>query len=212
MGTSTTHVLMVGAGGHARVCLEALADAGHEVVGCVSRDGTSVPGLPCAVVGADDDLAAAAATSGATHAFVAIGDNAVRAAAAARCAAAGLPLVNAVSRFAMVSPSAVVGAGVAVFAGAVLNAHATVADGAIVNTRASIDHDCTVGAFAHVSVGVSLAGGVHVGERAMVGIGATVLPGRTIGADAVVGGGAVVVRDVAAGSTVVGVPAREVAS
>lgn len=201
---------MVGAGGHARVCVEALHDAGHEVVGCVSRDGSAVPGLPCPVVGTDADLAAAAAAVGATHAFVAIGDNAARSAAAVRCHQAGLPLVNAISRFAMVSPSATVGVGVAIFAGAVLNAHASVEDGVIVNTRASVDHDGTVGAFAHVSVGVSLAGGVSIGERALVGIGSVVLPGCTIGPDAVVGGGAVVVRAVAAGTTVVGVPARTV--
>ena len=201
-------VLMVGAGGHARVCLEALHDAGHQVVGCVSRDGVSAPGMPCPNVGADGDLAAAAAACGATHAFVAIGDNVARSAAATRCKSAGLPLVNAISRFAMVSPSATIGEGVAVFAGAVLNAHSSVADGAIVNTRASVDHDGAVGAFAHVSVGVALAGGVTIGERALVGIGAVVLPGLTVGRDAVVGGGAVVVHDVAPGSTVVGVPAR----
>ena len=207
---ATVRVLMVGAGGHARVCLEALHDSGHEVIGCVSRDGASVVGLPCPNLGADDDLAAAAASGRATHAFVAIGDNAARAAAAARCLEAGLPLVNAVSRFAMVSADATLGDGVAVFAGAVLNAHTAVADGAIINTRASVDHDGSVGAFAHVSVGVGLAGGVTVGDRALLGIGAVVLPGCTVGSGAVVGAGAVVIRDVPPGVTVIGVPARSV--
>jgi len=204
-----SRVLMVGAGGHARVCLDALRDSGHDVVGCVSRDGAASVGLACAVVGTDDDLTGAAATCGATHAFVAIGDNQARRAASARCADAGLDLVNAVSRFAMIADSAVLGSGVAVLPGAVVNAAARLADGAIVNTRASVDHDNRIDAYAHVSVGVALAGSVHVGEGALVGIGAVVLPGLSIGAGAVVGGGAVVVDDVAAGATVVGVPARE---
>ena len=39
-------VVVFGAGGHARVCLEALAACPDiEVVGCVSRDGTGVAGL-----------------------------------------------------------------------------------------------------------------------------------------------------------------------
>jgi len=205
-------VLLVGAGGHARVCLDALVDSGHDVVGCVSRDGTAVVGLPCPVVGADGDLSQAAAACAATHAFVAIGDNTARQAAAARCRAAGLPLVNAVSKYAMVADSARLGVGVAVFAGAVLNAGASVADGVIVNTRASVDHDNVIDSFAHVSVGVALAGGVHIGERALVGIGSVVLPGLSVGSDAVVGGGAVVVCDVPAGVTVVGVPAKQVQS
>ncbi|MEQ1699011.1 MAG: NeuD/PglB/VioB family sugar acetyltransferase [Ilumatobacteraceae bacterium] len=206
----SARVLVVGASGHARVCIEALHDSGHMVVGCVSRDGVGAIGLPCPVIATDADLAAAAAACGADSAFVAIGDNAGRAAASERCAAAGLPLVNAISRFAMVSSSATLGRGVAILAGVVVNAGATVDDGVIVNTRASVDHDCSVGAFAHVAVGVSLAGGVRVGRQAFLGIGAAVLPGCVIGANSTVGGGAVVIADVAPGITVVGVPARPV--
>ena len=47
-----------------------------------------------------------------------------------------------------------------------------------------------------------------VGEGALVGIGASVAPGCAIGARATVGAGAAVVRDIPAGATAVGVPAR----
>lgn len=207
-GTQPARVLVVGAGGHARVCIEALTDSGHDVVGCVSRDGVGVVGLPCRVLGREADLELLAEQAGVRHAFVAVGDNAARERVSERCRAAGLQLVNAVSRFAMVSPAAELGVGVAVLAGAVVNPSAIIADGAIINTRASIDHDVYVGPFAHVAVGVSLAGGVTVGERSLLGVGACVVPLARIGADAVVGAGAAVVADVAAGTTVVGVPAR----
>jgi len=48
----------------------------------------------------------------------------------------------------------------------------------------------------------------HVGFRASIGTGAVILGGVTIGEGAVVGAGAVVTRDVAAGTVVVGNPAR----
>jgi len=51
-----------------------------------------------------------------------------------------------------------------------------------------------------------------VGRRASIGSGAGVLAGVRIGAGALVGAGAVVTRDVAAGETVAGVPARALAA
>ena len=47
-----------------------------------------------------------------------------------------------------------------------------------------------------------------VGDRVTIGTGARVLGGITVGDDAVIGAGAVVLKDVPAGATVAGVPAR----
>ncbi|MGX4640230.1 sugar O-acetyltransferase [Massilia sp. SYSU DXS3249] len=51
---------------------------------------------------------------------------------------------------------------------------------------------------------------VSIGRNVWIGGGAIILPGVTIGDDAIVGAGSVVTRDVPAGSTVVGNPARVV--
>lgn len=51
---------------------------------------------------------------------------------------------------------------------------------------------------------------VRIGENVWIGSGAIILPGVTIGDDAIIGAGSVVARDVAAGTTVIGNPARSV--
>lgn len=49
---------------------------------------------------------------------------------------------------------------------------------------------------------------VHIGSDVWIGGGAIILPGLTVGDDSVIGAGSVVTRDVPAGATVVGNPAR----
>ena len=200
-------VIVIGAGGHARVAIEVLRANGHEIIGCLSREGTPGAVLDVSVLGPDSELEQRI-VAGQRDVFVGIGDNIARLALARRVMVAGGVLVTAVSGRAVVSTSAVVGAGTLVMPGAIVNAGTVLGEVVIVNTNASIDHDCTVREAAHIAPGVAVAGGVTIGECALIGIGSCVVPGVVVGDYAVVGAGAAVVRDVAAGSTVVGVPAR----
>lgn len=200
----------MGAGGHARVCIEALEDdPDNRVLGCISREGAS-EGRAAPIVGSDADLERVAAKLRATHVFVAIGDNHRRAMLTERCTDAGLRLVSAISRFAHVSPTAEIGGGVALLPGSLVNAAAVVHDGVVLNTNAAIDHDCVVGAFSHLAPAATIAGEVTVGREVLIGIGAKVIPGVSIGDRAVIGAGSVVVHDVPSGMTVVGTPARPI--
>lgn len=59
------------------------------------------------------------------------------------------------------------------------------------------------------ATGVESGRPISIGRNVWIGGGAILLPGVTIGDDAVVGAGSVVTRDVPAGATVVGNPARQ---
>ncbi|HEY1629263.1 MAG TPA: acetyltransferase, partial [Tepidisphaeraceae bacterium] len=75
-----------------------------------------------------------------------------------------------------------------------------------------IDHECEIGEASHICPGAALAGRVRVGNGVFVGLGANILPCLNIGDHAIIGAGATVIRDVPAGATVVGIPARIIKS
>jgi sugar O-acyltransferase (sialic acid O-acetyltransferase NeuD family) len=204
----------LGAGGHCRVLLDALAlMGGVEVVGLTDETlapGTSVAGAP--VLGKDIWLGSAH-TERVTHAFVAVGstgDASVRERLFASILHHGLQPLTIVHPDATISPQSELGQGVCVLARAVVNAAARIGPNVIINTGAVVEHDCLVGGHTHVAPGALLAAGVRVGAGAHIGLGAVILQGRTLGDRCVVGAGAVVTRDVEPASVVYGAPARRI--
>ncbi len=123
----------------------------------------------------------------------------------------GLPddvYATVVHPLAAVSPDSTVGAGSVLHAGVVLTAAVTVGRHVYAMPHVVLTHDDEVGDAATFGAGVRLAGGVRVGAAAYLGSGALVREHRRIGAGALVGMGSVVVRDVPAGQTWAGNPAR----
>lgn len=77
------------------------------------------------------------------------------------------------------------------------------------NLYSYVEHDCVIGDFVTFAPAVRCNGNVTIGDGAYVGSGAVIRQGLSIGAGAVIGMGAVVTRDVPAGQTWVGNPARQ---
>ena len=206
-------VIGLGAGGHAKVVIEALlAVGGVELHGLLDPNpalrGTRVLGLP--VLG-NDDLLPQLARSGVSGFFMGVGslgDARLRQRLFAWALSLGVEPVTVIHPRAVVSPSARVGRGTCIFAGAVVNAETILGENVILNSGALVEHDCQIGDHVHVATGACLGGGVVVGEGAHIGLGACVRQGIRVGRQSLVGAGAVVVKDVPEAVVVAGIPAR----
>jgi sugar O-acyltransferase (sialic acid O-acetyltransferase NeuD family) len=105
------------------------------------------------------------------------------------------------------------GEGVVVCAGSILTVNIEVEPHVQINLDCTVGHDAVLQAYSTLSPGVHISGNVILEVCSFLGTGAVTVQGLperplVIGADSVVGAGAVVTKNVAAGVTVVGIPAR----
>lgn len=197
-------LVMMGAGGHAKVLLALVRAAGRVIVGVcdpalVRGSGTTWRGV--AVLG--DDMALACWPCDKVELINGLGQlvgGRARADLFARLTGAGFVFPPLLHPAAWVAPDVQLAPGVQVMAGAVVQPDCRVGANSIVNTGARLDHDCEIGANVHIAPGATLCGGVCIGDGAFIGSGATLIQGVVVGAAAVVGAGVTVTRALAPGA------------
>ncbi|WP_164019469.1 acetyltransferase [Pyxidicoccus trucidator] len=206
-----TAVVIIGAGSYGVVYKEYLeADGRWDVRAFLDDDpamqGTTVGGLP--VLGTTAELPSLR-ERGIEGAFAPIGNNSVRVQFLARARAAGLRTPNFVHASVITASTPRPDSGVYILAGTVIMPLVQIGEFVMISMGVKIAHHTTLERGVFLSTGVNVGAGIHVGERAFLGIGCTVVTKvRSLGADSMIGAGAVVLKDVPAGITVVGVPAR----
>lgn len=211
-------VIIWGGKGQAKVLREALDPRTHRIVAVFDRNPElASPFADVPIFHGNEGFESWLAREldrASVMALVAIGGNrgVDRLAIQSRLRAAGLEIGCVIHPSAYVARDAALGAGAQILAQSALASQSRLGEACILNTGATVDHECVLGDGVHVGPGAHLAGCVEVGSRVLIGIGAVVLPKVRIGDGAVIGAGAVVLNDVAAGTVVVGNPARPIHS
>ncbi|WP_199181241.1 acetyltransferase [Chromobacterium alticapitis] len=202
-------LVLLGAGGHARVLLALMRAAGYSVLGVcdphlASSGASRWEGLD--VLGDD---AALLDRLGPERVALVLGigqlsTGSLRERLYDLWRGRGYAFPALVHPAAWIAGDALLSDGVQVMAGAIIQPGCAIGENSTINTRASIDHDCHIAAHVHVAPGATLCGSIHVDEGAFIGAGSVLVQGVRVGERAVVGAGTTLVRDLGPRQIIIG--------
>jgi len=198
-------ILLVGAGGHAKACIDVIEQQKmFEVIGLVGDEnetGGTILGYP--IIGTDAELPKLFKQS--ANALVTTGQiktPETRIRLFDLLTQAGFNLPSVISPQAYVSNHAKIGSGSIVLHGAIVNAGAVIGDNCIINSRSLVEHDAMVGHHCHISTGAIINGDVSIGSGTFVGSGSVVRESIVIGERCVIGMGQLITGDCAANTQI----------
>lgn len=120
----------------------------------------------------------------------------------------GFSFPSFISKNVWLSKHVQVGEGVIIYPGVSINYETIVEDFVILNMNCAIGHNCLVSKYCTLAPGVNFAGFTKLEEGVDIGIGVSSKQNILVGAFSIVGGQSMLIKNVAANSTVAGVPAH----
>lgn len=161
------HDLMIlGAGGHGRTLYEMAKLLGYQDIVFLDDNTSPMTDINKIIIGKISELNFH--IDKAKKIAIGIGNNNVREQLHRQLISLNILPVTLIHPAAFVSPSAIIADGAMVLAGAVVGANVKLGEGTIVNSHSTVDHDSTLDDFAHLGVGVHLAGSAIIGKSAFL--------------------------------------------
>lgn len=198
-------VIIIGAGGHAKVIADIIYKSGDNLIGFLD-DNLANKGkeiyLGKKVLGTTKDIE----NYNKNYFIIGIGNNSIRKKINNEN---NLKLYTAIHPSAIIAQDVKIGIGSVIMAGVVINPGTVIGKNCIINTCSSLDHDNLLEDYVHISPGAHLAGTVSVKEGTWICTGAIIKNNITIGKNNIIGAGSVVIKDIIdENTTYIGVPAR----
>ena len=199
-------VVIIGAGGHAKVIADIIIKSGDEVVGFlddnIEKDTIVIDNYK--VIGKTEDCLKLKEDKE-LYFIIAIGNNFTRKDIAEKY---NLNYYTAIHPTAIIGMQVQIEKGTVIMANTCINPSTIIGKHCIINTGAIVEHDNSIKDFVHISPNATLCGTVTIGEETHIGAGNVIKNNITITNNCIIGAGAVVVKNIEESGIYVGIPAR----
>jgi len=190
--------LLLGAGGHAKVVIDALRSTGQEILGILAPDmeqGDSLMNVP--VIGGDEIINQYSKDQVLLiNGVGSLPGKDCRWRISEKYRRKKYQFGQVLHDKVLVASDVLLASGVQIMSGAIIQTNSKIGLDTIINTGSLIDHDCIIGSNCHIAPGVSLSGNVTVGNGAHIGTGSTVIQGVHIGNEVVIAAGTTIYKDI----------------
>lgn len=205
-------VVIIGSGGHAKVVIDIIElENKYEIYGLLTNDNlNSFCGYP--VLGNDEKLQEIKAM-GINNVAIGIGgfrNNQLRKKIYTKISNLDFNIINAIHPSAIIAKTVVLGNGVVVFAGVIINTEAKIFNNCIIATGSTIDHETVIENHCLISAGVTIGANVLIKEGTLCALGSKVISQVQIEKNTLIGAGAVVCKNITESGTYLGVPAKKI--
>ena len=203
-----THLILIGAGGHARAVIDVVNQLFDYKVECIidlSYNGQYEKILDIPVYGRLDDFLK---PDFEYSLHVSIGDNANRAEIYEQFQNTDYAFPPVIANSAVVSPSASIGSGSFISPLTFIGPEVVIGENTIINSGAVVEHGSVIGDHCHIAPNATIAGRCSVGNYSMVGLGSCMLPKLSLGQKITIGANSTVIKSISEPGTYAGSPAR----
>lgn len=196
----STHVIIIGGGKHTRALIDIIEQSKtYNIVGIVYTHQPPSPNfINYPVLGGTNDLEKIyeQICDSAVIGFGGIEKPGERIKVYEKLKKIGFRLPNIIHPKSTIEPTAQIGEGNQIFAGAIIGSYANIGNICIINSNAVVSHDCVLHDNVHVTPGAVLGGSVRVGKNTIVGMNASVYYGVEIGTNCILTNGANVFKNI----------------
>lgn len=191
-------VIILGAGGHARVVLDVLTLLGREVLGVVEPNAEVGSAFSVSTVLGDDSVIKEYSPNviELANGIGGMPNQNLRWHLASLMRSQGYLFTTIIHPSVVIARDVELGEGAQIMAGSIIQSNTKVGKDSIINTGVLVDHDCHIADNCHLAPGVVCSGGVHIASGSHLGTGAMVIQNISIGCHSTIAAGSVIYKDV----------------